>query len=65
MADADGVLGHAVENVRVAREPALIAERVRNVFNPDIIGVRKQGPKEDAGIGGDRAIETHKTRKSR
>jgi hypothetical protein len=58
------VLGDAVEQPRVASEPALVSESVGNVGNQNVSRVRKQRRKADARKSGDRAIGTHTTSKT-
>ena len=58
------MLGDAVEQPRVASEPALVSESVGNVGNQNVSRVRKQRRKADARKSGDRAIGTHTTSKT-
>jgi hypothetical protein len=58
LADVNGVLGDRVELRGVAAKPALVRQRVGDVGNQDVVGIRKQGPEADAGEGADEAVET-------
>src|ERR1039458_4818246 len=49
LADVDGVLGDRVELRGVAAKPALMSEGVGNIGNQNVVGIRKQRPKADAG----------------
>src|ERR1035437_1074644 len=42
-------------------KPALLTERVSDVSNPDVVGVREQWPEKDAGESGDGAVGSHTT----
>ena len=42
---------------------ALLTERVSDVSNPDVVGVREQWPEKDAGESGDGAVGSHTTQK--
>jgi hypothetical protein len=44
-------------------KPALLTERVSDVSNPDVVGVREQWPEKDAGESGDGAVRSHTTQK--
>src|ERR1035441_48092 len=44
-------------------KPALLTERVSDVSNPDVVGVREQWPEKDAGESGDGAVGSHTTQK--
>src|ERR1017187_2796779 len=45
----------------MTRKPALLTERVSDVSNPDVVGVREQWPEKDAGESGDGAVGSHTT----
>jgi hypothetical protein len=45
-------------------EPVLLTERVSDVSNPDVVGVREQRPEKNAGKSCDGAIG-HTTKKPR
>ena len=63
VADVDGVFSDRVESRRMAAKPTLLRQRVGNVGNQDVVGIRKQRPKADAGKGANEAVETIHTEK--
>src|ERR1019366_4596009 len=58
LAYVDGMLGDRVELRGVAAKPALVRQRVSNVGNQDVVGIREQRPKADAGESANEAVET-------